>query len=214
MSTSRLQARPAPAPKTYHTVAGVLSYLVPGLGQIYQGRVGKGVLFLVCIYTLFFYGLYLGSGTVMAGERPVHVSTAVYLAVTTDAPRDSEGQSTDQSPLNGLSRLATNLYNRPQFICQFWAGVVAWPAIIQYLSYNKAADGETPDDRGHPVLGHFEREPSTAVLSAYHNASDKRIELAWVFTVIAGVLNIMVIYDALAGPAYILSPAEPQKGDA
>ena len=41
--------------------AALLSYLVPGLGQIYQGRVGKGILFFVCVYTLFFYGMYLGS---------------------------------------------------------------------------------------------------------------------------------------------------------
>ena len=26
--------------------AAVLSYLVPGLGQIYQGRIGKGLLFV------------------------------------------------------------------------------------------------------------------------------------------------------------------------
>src|SRR5271165_7489210 len=41
--------------------AAVLSYLVPGLGQIYQGRVAKGLLFMVCLYGLFFYGMYLGS---------------------------------------------------------------------------------------------------------------------------------------------------------
>ena len=29
---------------------------------------------------------------------------------------------------------------------------------------------------------------------------DKRFDLGWVYTVIAGVLNILVIYDALAGP--------------
>jgi hypothetical protein len=28
----------------------------------------------------------------------------------------------------------------------------------------------------------------------------KKWELAWVYTVIAGVLNLLVIYDALAGP--------------
>ena len=41
------------------------------------------------------------------------------------------------------------------------------------------------------------------------------MELAWVFTVIAGVLNILVIYDAVAGPAFIAvagKPPEPVKG--
>src|SRR5262249_43749386 len=56
-----VSAQPVPAPlRTYELVPGLLSLLVPGLGQIHQGRVGKGLLFLVCIYTLFFYGLALG----------------------------------------------------------------------------------------------------------------------------------------------------------
>ncbi len=36
-------------------------------------------------------------------------------------------------------------------------------------------------------------------------AGDKTWDLGWIYTVIAGVLNIMVIYDAIAGPAYVLS---------
>src|SRR5262245_66453159 len=54
-------ASPLP-PRKIDPFAAVLSYLVPGLGHIYQGRVGKGVLFLVCLYVLFFYGMYLGQG--------------------------------------------------------------------------------------------------------------------------------------------------------
>ena len=49
------------------------------------------------------------------------------------------------------------------------------------------------------------REPSGAAINALNNAGDKRLELAWVYTVIAGVLNILVIYDAVAGPAYGLA---------
>ena len=41
-------------------IAGALSYLIPGLGQIYQGRVVKGVVFFVSLYALFFYGMSLG----------------------------------------------------------------------------------------------------------------------------------------------------------
>ena len=46
--------------RNYSPLAGFLSYLVPGLGQIYEGRVGKGVLFMVCLYGMFFFGMYLG----------------------------------------------------------------------------------------------------------------------------------------------------------
>ena len=67
-------------------MAGVLSYLVPGLGQIVQGRVGKGLLFAVCIYTLFFYGLYLGSGSATVLGRTYRVSSNVYLPDTVEEP--------------------------------------------------------------------------------------------------------------------------------
>src|SRR5215203_3658854 len=51
-------------------LAAFLAWLVPGLGHIYQGRTGKGVLFFVCIVGTFFYGMYIG------GERVVYASTA------------------------------------------------------------------------------------------------------------------------------------------
>ena len=51
-------------------------------------------------------------------------------------------------------------------------------------------------------LGDFQREPEERVLNQLQNEDDKRWDLGWVFTVIAGVLNIMVIYDAFAGPAF------------
>ena len=66
---------------------GLLSFLVPGLGQIYQGRVGKGVLFFVSIYALFFYGMYLGSGTVKAGEpEKTYTVSGIFSSAPSDAP--------------------------------------------------------------------------------------------------------------------------------
>jgi TM2 domain-containing membrane protein YozV len=171
-------------------VAAVLSYLIPGLGQIYQGRIAKGILFFICVYTLFFAGVYLGSGTVRLkrGEEieTYTVASNVYLPDTAD----------QNNPFN-LPRLAANLYNRPQFAGQFWVGIAAWPAIWQYLNYSPQ------QKHGDPLLGDFERTPSEAALNAVHTSGDKLLELGWVFTVIAGVLNVMVIYDALAGPAFL-----------
>jgi hypothetical protein len=218
--------------------AGVLSYLVPGLGQIVQGRVGKGLLFLVCIYTLFFYGMYLGNGEVRIGSRTYRLTSNVYLPDTVEDTPLREGQSPSQLP-----PLLINLYNRPQFAGQFWVGVAAWPAIWQYMTFkkNEVHDREHEIDRLyseadqatdrqekeqklreaeelerqlrnlHPLLGDFQREPSASAINAVHNAGDKRLELAWVYTVIAGVLNIMVIYDAVAGPVFLASAAGAEK---
>src|SRR5437588_13076301 len=67
-------------------LAAFLSYLFPGLGQIYQGRISKGILFFVCIYSLYFYGMYLGSGTRTINGVTYRVSSNVYLPDTADGP--------------------------------------------------------------------------------------------------------------------------------
>jgi TM2 domain-containing membrane protein YozV len=187
---------PTPAPPYPRSpLAGFLSYLVPGLGQIYQGRVGKGVLFMVCLYGMFFYGMCLGSWS------------NVYLPDTVD----------QSPPPVHVPRPLGNLYNHLQFAGQFWIGIAAWPAIWQYDMY------EPREEKG-PIFGNFERtpyesralpgaEPSTykheapadwkgATLNELQTNGDKTWDLGWVYTVIAGVLNILVIYDAFAGPAF------------
>ena len=199
MPTADPSPTPAGPPRQFSPMAGLLSYLVPGLGQIVQGRVGKGLLFFVCIYALFFYGMYLGSGSVTYAGTTYTVTSNVYLPDTV---------SEHNNPFN-LPRFAANLYNRPQFLGQFWVGVAAWPALWQYFNYDKG------QDKGDPVLGEFQRTPSEEALNAVHTARDKRqMELGWVYTVIAGVLNIMVIYDALAGPAFPAAGRAPAPGKA
>jgi hypothetical protein len=188
--------------------AAFLSYLIPGLGQIYQGRVAKGVLFFVCVYALFFYGMYLGSGTVNVTHPTTRQITTyrvvgnVYLPDTFDHP--------NSNPF-GLPRTLANIYNRPQFAGQFWVGVAAWPAVWQYLNYEPPPPPPAADTGPFPFYN-FERTPSDEALNALNVAGDKLLDLGWVYTVIAGVLNIMVIYDALAGPAFLPARSEPKKG--
>ena len=43
----------------------LLAWLVPGLGHLYQGRTGKGILYGVCILSLFIFGLYLGNWSIV-----------------------------------------------------------------------------------------------------------------------------------------------------
>jgi len=215
---------PPPQPEPIHPispVAAFLSYLIPGLGQVYQGRFGKGMLFFACVYVLFFYGNALGSGTVQVDGKIYRVGGSVYLP-DVYVPRPAEGAAQAQGPGQGqgreapgvptrapfaLDRLGTNLYNRLQFVGQFWVGIAAWPALYQYARYGN--DQTTPD----PTLGFYMREPSEEAINAVQTTGSKSMDLGWVFTVIAGVLNIMVIYDALAGPAVpraFLAPAQKE----
>jgi TM2 domain-containing membrane protein YozV len=189
---------PVAAPRPYAPFPALLSYLVPGLGQIYQGRVAKGVLFFVCLYTLFFYGLFLGRvtagvQTTVDGKptlKQYTISSNVYLPTVEDRM-----QMLDGNPGRVKSQLLNDLYHRPQFLGQFFMGVVVWPAIWQYATYDK-------NESGHPILGKFMRTPTIEELNAVNTGASKVIDLSWVYTVIAGVLNILVIYDALAGPAF------------
>ena len=104
-----------------------------------------------------------------------------------------------------LPPLLANLYNRPQFIGQFWVGIAAWPAIWQYLRHDP--------QRTDPILHSFERAPEESDLKhAERKGTKETTNLGWVYTVIAGVLNVMVIYDAFAGPAYAGGNADKRKG--
>jgi hypothetical protein len=244
MANDQPPVQPLP-PREFSPLAGLLSYLVPGLGQISQGRTGKGLLFFVCIYALFFYGMYLGTGTVKAGEFEYRVPGNVYL------PDTMRGMENVQlaNPYK-LPAFALDLYNRPQFAGQFWVGMAAWPAIVQYshdddqralreiqarraeadrLDQTQPAEADrmrkdadklslglhTGNWPGNPIFGQFERAPTEEALNALNTSRDKELELGWVYTVIAGVLNIMVIYDAMAGPAFPAVPKvlAPGRGD-
>lgn len=186
MSTSAEVAPPAVTTRA-DPIAAILSYAIPGLGQIVQGRIAKGVLFFVCINALFFYGMYLGKWS------------NVYLADTAA-----------RAPAWNLPRWANNLYNRPQFAAQFWVGAAAWPAIWQY-NRRPADQDRGPIDTRSDFIAKFQAAPSERELNDLQRDSDKRWDLGWVYTVIAGVLNVLVIYDAFAGPA--LGSRDVAKGD-
>ncbi len=181
-------------------VAAFLSYLVPGLGQIVQGRVGKGLMFMVCLLGMFTAGQALGDWQ------------NVYLP---DVARggDNPGIPFENNPMRlpKLLHPLANLYHRWHFAGQFWIGVAAWPALWQY---NKLP---APAEQTSPFWHNFQKGPrSENELNEYLTNSDKTPDVAWVYTVIAGVLNILVIYDAYAGPAFgvaappTVRPPEPQ----
>src|SRR5437763_1250901 len=91
-------------------LAAFLSYLIPGLGQIYQKRYGKGVLFMVCLLGMFMLGQAMGQWQ------------NVYV------PRDeAPGQ-------RQRGNLVNSLVMRWHYVGQFWIGAAAWPALGHYFS--------------------------------------------------------------------------------
>ena len=160
--------------------AGLLSYLMPGMGQISQGRVSKGLVFFIILHGLFFYGMYLGHWqNVWLPKKP------------------KEGSF--------VGKLLKDVYDRPHFVGQFFVGMAAWPACYQYLNYE--------EDPKVIRLGGFQRTPSFDTINNLQRDNNKTWDLGWVYTVIAGVLNLLVIYDAIAGPAFreVPAPVEEKK---
>jgi hypothetical protein len=89
-------------------------------------------------------------------------------------------------------------FNNPEKFClyylgQFWVGLAALPALIQGTLAHFGRD---------PILGGFLAEPSQNVLNGLHPRLGKLVEIGTIYTTVAGLLNILAIYDAYEGPAF------------
>ena len=61
--TAPAMAYPAPVQRPSNGVAAVLSLIIPGAGQMYKGRVGAGILWLIC--TAFGYVVLIVPGLIL-----------------------------------------------------------------------------------------------------------------------------------------------------
>ena len=164
-------------------IAALLAWLMPGMGHVYQGRTGKGILFFVCVFGTFVFGMLLGEGKVVYASLP------------------------GQEPW------------RWQYYCQLGVGLPAMPALVQrrLVSQDRKPmfDGfmapplDTPqpwkDDSGHASKQRNE-------LGKWTVAMHPRFEIGTVYTVIAGLLNVLVICDAYAGPLVLLPKRKEDGG--
>lgn len=173
-------------------LAALFAWLVPGLGHIYQGRTRKGVLFMAVVLTTFVLGLWLGNG------RVVYASWR-------------QGET------------------RWWFVCQAGVGLAAVPAVIQSMAINSPSrepfwqagwmtpplvDGQLVSRRYADRLiqkdtyivadDFWDRPPYKQFradqLSMWHHELGRFFELGTLYTVLAGMFNMLVIYDAWAGP--------------
>lgn len=172
-------------------VAGCLAWLIPGLGHFYQGRVAKGLLFLVCILGTFCYGLYLGGGRV------------VYASMR---PNDR--------------RLA--------YLCQVGVGLPSLPALVQaqrFRSQTLRHEAQQREQAGDARLSDWfmappevssddSRQDRPDELDKLHGRLHRFFELGTVYTMIAGLLNVLAIYDACGGPAFAEQAADEREEEA
>lgn len=80
------------------------------------------------------------------------------------------------------------------YLGQFFVGLPALPALIQgTLHYFEPA---------YTILGGFMAPPDQNLLNGLHPRLGKLVEVGTIYTTIAGLLNILAVYDAYEGPAY------------
>jgi len=172
-------------------LAAFLAWLVPGLGHLYQGRTAKAALFFICIVGTFVYGLSLGSSDAMGWGRVVYCSW-----------RDGD--------------------KRLPYLCQVGVGLSALPAVVQTL---RVGDGKEPLFGGFmsppPLTGHQEGndgfnqfdEYGQPTLDTLHYHLARFFELGTVFTMVAGLLNVLAIYDAFDGPVFLETTGKDENED-
>jgi hypothetical protein len=156
-------------------VAAVLAWLWPGAGHLYQRRTGKGLLFMICIWGTYFFGLALGEGKV------------VYAS------------------WNQVDR-------RWQYPLQLGVGLPAFPAIVQNMIVRR---GKEPLWGGAmaPPREYRLQDDNRVVneLSDWHKTLNMRFELGTLYTMVAGLLNVLAIWDAFGGPV-VSEPGKPERG--
>ena len=91
-----------------------------------------------------------------------------------------------------------------QFICQLGVGLPAFPAVIQGLRYRQ----DKP-----PLWNGFMAPPepthdlnTSDALSDWNLRLNSAFEMGTLYTVLAGLLNILAIYDAFYGPMVEVLP--------
>jgi hypothetical protein len=92
-------------------------------------------------------------------------------------------------------------FNNPEKFClyylgQFFVGLPALPALIQGTLRYYAPDLS-------PLFWGFMAEPPQNILNGLHPRLGKLVEIGTIYTTVAGLLNILAMYDAFEGPAYV-----------
>lgn len=143
-------------------VAAFWAWLWPGAGHFYQRRYAKGILFMVCILGVYFFGFGLGEGRV------------VYAS-----------------------------FRKPDFrypyLLQIGVGLPALPALVQY---HRVVVQQREPLAGIELMAPPRRvvEQAPDQLASWHKRLGRNFELGTLYTMIAGLLNLLAIFDAYAGP--------------
>ncbi|MBR5627134.1 MAG: hypothetical protein IKW74_05880 [Thermoguttaceae bacterium] len=184
-------------------IAGLLAWLVPGLGHIYQGRYAKGILFAVAIFPLLFAGLYMGSyyeTTTASGtpQKQLMAARTVYYSWRNEEkrlyfiPQAMIGSVAIPAWLQAKTDISSGLTDFLGKICPH----TDW-SFLRFAMAPPAVPSET--DSPQPTLND--------VVSHLHSWYD----FSTIFTVVAGLLNLLALFDAIGGPVWTTEKNEEKQ---
>lgn len=186
-------------------VAALFSWLVPGLGQLVQGRRFKGLLFMATLVPTFLFGMWLGDGRVVyASWKPGETRWAFICQAGIGA---AAIPALIQSwRLDGPSR-------QPAFCSTFMAPPLSrgQPVSPAYADVLVTSDPDIEADDFRPLppwrqfrplpQGMLDRTPADQ-LAIWNKRLGRFFEIGTLYTMLAGMLNLLVIYDAFSGPMH------------
>ena len=92
---------------------------------------------------------------------------------------------------------------RLYYLCQVWVGLPALPALLQNYLVRHGRD---------PLFGGIMAPPANmATLNDWYRTLNAYFDLGTVYTTIAGLLNVLVIYDAWGGPSMFEAEEEKKR---
>ena len=196
--------------------AALLAWLIPGLGHWYQGRRAKAVLYFLCIMGLFSYGVYLSSSQqpCRKGGDKIGYGRTVYFA-----------WQKDDHHLAYLCQIGVGLPALPAIVQAYrkgnqqrvwWGGFMAppWPsdqarrAAVDAVQETARRDGRNDGEDPKFNLD----QPTLDELNRLLPLDSGDFDIAGFFTMVAGLLNVLAIYDAWAGPV-VVQAAEKKEED-
>ena len=157
-------------------LAGLLAWLVPGLGHYYQKRYHKACIFFFCIIPTFIAGCALASSYEIGPARNVYWSWR---------QADMRFWWLAQAPL----------------------GIAAVPSWVQARNVNSGQAPVFGSFMAPPQLYHGDKSGISPVLDEIRQKMP-HYELGTYLTVIAGLMNLLVILDAAGGPFISRAKAE------
>ena len=248
-------------------ISGMLAFLIPGAGHLYQGRWFKGCIYFFCILGAYFGGMQLGEGAVVyqkpigrnirnvtltfLAQSPIGIPSlvALYQGHRAEAP-SNRLQYDLAEPLSApfQGQLVTSGPGRPD----------ESGALVGHITLESQRGASIPETRGvfkgtlngqpvelelaggfslaRPISGGFRRKlecqvarsaalplhesqmisgtiprrfidafnapADPATVQDLHGRLGKFYDLAIALTMIAGLLNVLAIWDAVDGPAY------------